>query len=359
MPREYPGFDTEEKKQENRPQTSDTVVDTGPAPTLISDADDNARIIDAAEAKKIRESIATITREEYLREKKERDIQKLQELWPGTTFGDTPDNVMKQGRGGNCYAICALEGIKRNKRAFDALFDNIGRLSDGGWRVSLYDADYKSPDFIHITLEELEKDSAHGMSQGSLGDKILERACQSFVSRKRRTEAGDNMPVGKTMEGVPEKGNKKMWEGGLPHKVLSELLGSKYQKFFAHGQREMVDALHEIDADRRLPPDQQKIVATAFTKKELEEIPEKKSGWKFWQKSGEKKNPQEKIFPKHAYTLVGVDRENGNVSLVNPHDTSITFQISFKEFFEKFIGISYVKEMEERKDVKNATMRVR
>lgn len=356
MPREYPPLIPEEPK-ETVADTSNTVVDTGPAPTLIPDSD-NARFIDAEEAKEIRNVIEAITREEYVREHLERKLRKLEELWPGTSLGETPHNVMKQGRGGNCYAISALEAIKRNKRAFDVLVENINKTLGGDWRLWLYDADTNSSDFIDLNVEQLEKDAEHSMLEGNLGDKIFERASQSLTSRKRRIQEGDKNPEGKTMEVVLERGNKKMWESGLPHKALSEFLGPKYQKFLAVDQSAMVEALHEIDTDRKLPADQQKVLATAFTQKEWEETPEKKSRWKFWKRPKEHTNPAEKIFPKHAYTVVGVDREYGNVTLINPHDTSFTFQISFKDFFKKFKAISYVKEMEDRKDVKAATVSV-
>lgn len=289
-----------------------------------------------------------------------------QALWGETRWPETPNNAMKQGKNGDCYVISALDAIKRNPDAFSAILQNISKGKENEWNVKIFDAASDGFEIITVDEDEVKKDTQNSMFEGALGDKILERALQSYTSRRRRRREGDHAPEGKTMfvdkVSKADDGSMKMekkWEGGISHKALFELLGKPYQKMWKSGQSEMVQALHEIEADKQIdantprPATDQKIIATVYTKEGFEKAVRKDASWKIWQK--ENTTPFD-VYPRHAYSLESVDTKNGIVTVRNPHDTSKPIQFPFKTFFQYFEGISYVKRMDNEKDVSNKTI---
>lgn len=289
-----------------------------------------------------------------------------QALWGETKWPETPNNTMRQGKNGDCYLISALDAIKRNPNAFSAVLQNISKGEGSLWNVKVFDATSDTFEVITVDEEIVKNDTENSMIEGSLGDKILERALQSYTSRRRRRREGDFSPEGKTMlvdtlsksaDGTEKK--KKKWDGGTPHKALFELLGKPYQKISKIGQSEMVEALHEIEVDKQIdektprPITDQKIIATVYTKEGFEKAIRKDAAWKIWQK--ENTTPLG-VYPRHAYSIDAVNTKNGMVTVRNPHDTSKPLQFPFKTFFQYFEAISYVKRMDDEKDVVNKTI---
>ncbi len=179
----------QERLRELAQQTEQPVQEV-PGGLLMSDEVRSAlKKIEIKRQKEIRTEVKEISLEQ------KRKI--VNELWKGADWPGLPKNEMKQGSGGNCYAISALEAIKRNPDAFDTLLSRLEKVSDTVWRVSIHNADTGMVEPVDVDLKELEQDTKNSMRLGSLGDRVIERAMQSFVSRKRDRRDGDENAIGR------------------------------------------------------------------------------------------------------------------------------------------------------------------
>jgi hypothetical protein len=275
---------------------------------------------------------------------------------------------MKQGQGGDCYAICALRGVKENAEAMDVILENITDHGDGNYTVKFFD-DTIPPDGKWVDIQVSEKDIGDGPRQpmqGTFGDRLVERAYHSFISRQRTGEIGHTQALQKVevkgketfLEKILKKFGKQpskkyeeklVWEGGFPQKALSHMLGPEYQKYNAQGEQKMAEALQDIFVDRQ--SGSHDIIATIYTGGHFPEpsITNKLKPW-------EKTTPND-IFPRHAYTLGKIDYNAGIVQVINPHNTkNEKIVLPFDQLFKYFTNIAYVQKQKEGSSAINQTI---
>lgn len=273
-------------------------------------------------------------------------IDRMNRLWPETKGMQPPSSKIEQGPKGNCYAISALDAIKQNQFVFLELMERITENPTGGWDVRFYDDTLGADEVIHVDPNELQLPTS--MKTGGDGDRIIERAYQSFVARKKQREFGGTEDIGKTFEMKARVINGKEttamdWEAGQGYKALNAMLGADYEKHLVRkDQAKMVEALHYMAADQKKNLSDRRIVATVYTKQDVPPHPKKEPKWKFW-KTKEKDPTPDFIYGAHAYSVQSVNIEQGSVQIVNPHDTSKIQNVDFATFFKYFNGISYVQ----------------
>ncbi len=344
----------------------------GLAMHLLNEAEEQKKLASALEISKPVES-------DHLNDRvSDREIiERRTTAWP-----EGLGNEMRQGEFGDCYIVTALFLAKGLEDAGTFLPEMLrpersaggSESSDAGWNVRLFNRDTDEFEWIFVAREDIDRDHHPGLSVGSLGDHMIERACSRLINLHRGGNPGETMD--ERVEIVRGEARvKRTPEGGWPHYVLEMILGPSLDKHRIHDPHDKrslaafdrggtLEQLQMIAEDRRSGTNE--VLAMAATVHEIAEpvqtllyTPHESppSGWKKFMRifSPAYGKEWERLVSNHAYGIDNYLAAEHRVILVNPHHTSRRAIIPESLFLEWFRDISTVRKSTEEKFERTAT----
>ena len=240
---------------------------------------------------------------------------KMSVFWP-----EGLDNRMRQGPLGDCYFIAALHSMKRNPLFNKRLDEMMDINPDGSWTVHFKEGHEEIK--VHITQQDLDeaKEAERGILEGSLGDKVLERAYARLAQRDKERgflskvfkKNADNTLHG---SGNTVHEGKMAIEGGVSARVFSKFFG-----------RDNVDVkVKPVRSGKKFvdwfkkASDNSIFCAGSYRTRKVKTLDQNEF----------------EVASFHTYSIELA--KNGNhVVVTNPYDSSVNYILSFEEFAKAF-----------------------
>ncbi|MFA5821294.1 MAG: hypothetical protein WC873_04345 [Candidatus Gracilibacteria bacterium] len=269
----------------------------------------------------------------------------VERLWP-----EGLNNVIRQGKNGDCYFLSTLNSLKKNPKFAEELSQIIKETGPNQWRVRFYNREYPGgpleEKFYTVTVDDINKmiKADKSIHEGAYGDLVLERAYARFMQDIRRNRPGETIKMGQDL--AMEGGARSMetFEHFLGEKAA---VGMKLVKdvdirtfLVQHGDdpnfmftastphpedfSKMFQVMKEPELKRWLGAEQIKVFR-ATGKIPSEYLARDISGKTI------------KLHRSHNYSIGRVNKSNGTVEIINPHNTgSQRYILSIDEFKSKF-----------------------
>ncbi|EKE04519.1 MAG: hypothetical protein ACD_20C00053G0003 [uncultured bacterium] len=231
----------------------------------------------------------------------------------------------KQGSIGDCYFLSALKSLSINPKGVELLSRMIEPISNGEYKVTF--PGFPKED-INVNIADLNQ---NGIKKAPLGVKILEDAF--YKLRKRIQWTGT----------VSNPKNKQEWlTGGFGEEASHILTGGKYYtldtiykgKYFSSFKdtaRRAPDIIKDLeDTLKYLKEEGNNFIITAKT-----------GQWK--EKLSVPQDFDEIIVSGHVYSVAKINPEERKLVIINPHDTSKAYWITYDVFFKYFDSLDAVK----------------
>lgn len=263
----------------------------------------------------------------------------LGELWPKGL-----NNVIKQGASGNCYLLAALNSMKGDPE-FASQLGKMIKKTNKGWEVTFHQETF-SGEFEKWTTVITKKDIAEmeeagkAMIEGSLGDRLLDRAYARMIS-KMKLEAPE----------MTVHGGNMAFEGGNPREVFHHFYGNKVatERIPASGAREFLQTSANenmvlttssmagedvVKKVKGMTSSEKKNFLTDDSIRRLEREPDSD---RITYRLKDIHGKEVGIQANHAYSIGEVDKDGKWIEVVNPHDTGEKrIKLPFEEYAKGF-----------------------
>ncbi len=214
-------------------------------------------------------------------------------------FYEGAENIeLAQHNIGDCYLLASIYSLAKNPYGAKLLENMVTVLPDGKYCVKFYKEDpiYVKPD--ELDGQKKQDGSEKYSVSGDLGIKAIERAYAKLIN---------NFDDGKTLF-------MKIDDGGYTETSLYKMTGIKSKKYNTHFHS-MDKILSKIGYDNF-----QSHIITCTT-------PYSKSQYV---------DAQNRFDVCHAYSVTAVNPIKRTITVANPHDTTLRYEISWSEFSEYF-----------------------
>ena len=265
----------------------------------------------------------------HTREGREAREKLFAKLWPNGI-----ESPMKQGPVGDCYAVSALDCLKHWHDGKDRILDSIREVGNGRYIVHFFDADIRvehngeyagDGDWVPVEISEadLQAPGNLGLKEGSLGDRLIERAFMRFYHERRGGTPGMTM--------MANSKDDLVITGGQPNRALYHMAGPDFKKIKAR-EKELMTQLQNMDIEKRRTG--RMSMTMVGSKEKIQPFP--RAPKRGLARLLELKKRPFRAQPTHAYRISDVDLRNDEVTLVNPHNTSREEVVSVAEFLHYF-----------------------
>lgn len=228
----------------------------------------------------------------------------IQELYP-----NGPENsYIRQENTGDCYFLATLISLKRKGDSYKQWLSKVIRKNGSNWEVRFPG---RPNDVIVITQNDLNGQAVarYGFVEnrlpitGDLGDIILERAFG-------RQKSNDNGRIKETFLEL---------EGNKSSDVIDVMFANRLPRKVYRNQGLPLTSLQQDQAIRE----------------EIEHHTENEKDYILY--ASTIRYPSIPGFSgSHAYCIASYDKANEVISLINPHDTRLSFQVNFEDFLKNF-----------------------
>jgi len=252
----------------------------------------------------------------------------IQELFPSGI-----ENLQfKQSKNvGDCYFLAALHSISNHPEGKNLIANMITKVSEDSYEVQFPGYD----DSISVYENELEGDNGKTPVNGDKGVKILEVAYAKMMKEKGTKEDRNSSKI------------LYFVERGFGDDALSVLTGwNKFRKIVPRKQ-----VFDDLSSNPSMLNDQlQYAINMTNYIRFLDKCGDNPGSYILtasakgsqFASDGKFLDAEKKIYADHDYAITKVDSNNRTITLVNPHDTSKSMEISywdFPQYFETICGV--------------------
>lgn len=220
-------------------------------------------------------------------------------------YGGVYDINISQGNIGDCYLLSTIYALSRNKTGQKLLKEMVKVDNNGNYIVKFYDNDPITVKPEELDGQKLKNGKEKRSVSGDLGIKAIERAYAKMIKIPRSAP---------TMF-------QEIDNGGYMDTALEQMTGIK--------------SFYYLSVDNNISRIFDRIVEKGIQNHILTCATSTKGNYNGYA------DPQQRFIERHAYSIKYIDRDKQRISIVNPHNTKRTYDISWQEY-NKYFSTLYV-----------------